>query len=126
MAGIRSIRASPCKRELRLQTHNSQANPGPHRSHLKNMNEPPNEHSVQRIWNDLWAINAPEIAVTLKDRFTPEAFRELRNFANPSDTSILDVGCGTGRFSALFAKAMPQCEVTGIDFAGVLSTFHSG
>ena len=81
------------------------------------MNEPQNVRSVQRIWDDHWTVSAPEIAIILKDRFAVEAFREISNFVTSSDTSILETGCGTGRFCALFAKAMPQCTVTGIDFS---------
>ncbi|MGE3953814.1 MAG: methyltransferase domain-containing protein [Parachlamydiales bacterium] len=47
----------------------------------------------------------------------------LKAFKGLSPTSILDVGCGGGYFTALLAKTYPQAQVTGIDLSEAAIAF---
>ena len=84
---------------------------------LSERNKTSMEQSIERIWDRHWASSAGGITSPLRDRFTIDAFRAISGFVNGRDTSILEAGCGTGRFCALFASTMPQCAVTGIDIS---------
>ena len=73
----------------------------------------PEEH--RRLWNRHWADNRSTVTATIRSRFTREAFRTITAFVTQSDTSILETGCGTGRFCGLLAKQYPEAKVTGVD-----------
>lgn len=75
------------------------------------------EQSIQAIWNPHWDKEEAAAPDVIKNRFTEEAFRKIALFVTEKDRLILEMGCGTGRFSTLIAKRFPQSTVTGVDIA---------
>jgi SAM-dependent methyltransferase len=45
----------------------------------------------------------------------PQEFQLFKRYAIPTDSRILDAGCGTGEISSRLAKRFPQARVLGID-----------
>jgi ubiquinone/menaquinone biosynthesis C-methylase UbiE len=72
-------------------------------------------NAIHELWDRSWAQSSLEAMAPLKDRFTVEAFARLRRFITNNDRSILETGCGTGRFSVLLAREFPNATVVGTD-----------
>lgn len=53
----------------------------------------------------------------LKDTLALQLIKKISRILVSSTPSIADFGCGNGRFTRCFQKALPQANVTGVDFA---------
>ena len=69
------------------------------------------------MWDDVWSRDTDHASEILKNRFTTEAYRQIRSFVSPADRSILEAGCGTGRFANLLGRDFPRSSVIGIDLS---------
>ncbi len=70
---------------------------------------------VQHVWEQVWQHSGRDASAYLGDRFTTEAYPALREFIAPHAQSILEAGCGTGRFCCLFARDFPDSTIHGVD-----------
>ena len=70
---------------------------------------------IADLWNSQWTAAPADVAPILGDRFTAEAYRQIAAAVPCHDATVLEAGCGTGRFSALLGSAHPNAEVVGID-----------
>jgi ubiquinone/menaquinone biosynthesis C-methylase UbiE len=73
--------------------------------------------SIARLWDGHWSEYRATSTQDITTRFTQEAFATLVTFIDEGDKYILEVGCGTGRFSALLAREHPDRVVVASDFS---------
>jgi len=69
----------------------------------------------ESIWEDHWrAFGASRKSVLAAD-FAVCAYGVLRRIVGPSSRSVLEAGCGTGRFCYLLAADRPEAKIVGLD-----------
>ncbi len=89
----------------------------PQKRDLKLAGAESKEDSVLHIWENHWATSAPAVAELLSSRFTQEAFKKINRFVSTNEQTVLEIGCGTGRFCTLLAVTHPNLKITGVDLS---------
>jgi len=74
-----------------------------------------NQRRITKTWGKVWEENTSDPESLLFHRFTREAYCEFRRLVPEPGSRMLELGCGTGRFSVLFAADFPDSRVTGLD-----------
>jgi ubiquinone/menaquinone biosynthesis C-methylase UbiE len=72
---------------------------------------------VKQIWSEHWSAATRDATWPLRDRFAVEAFASFREFVTERDATILEVGCGTGRFCAFLSQQHPSAKIVGVDIS---------